>query len=157
MSCQETYVRAPVAEDADGHRLVPDAQRLDLGAVGPRHRQDSHGEAVHVQEHERSRRRRVGVALHQQTARDDKHADGAAGTGEHDGPSPPDPVDVEEGRPGEDCVLGESDGGEDEGHLKAEAEVVLENVGEIVAEDVDARPSGRHCQFCSHTSTLRNH
>lgn len=46
-------------------------------------------------------------------------------------------------RPGEYGILRERNRGQNEGHLDAEVEVVLQNVREVVAEDVDAGPSAK--------------
>ena len=67
---------------------------------------------------------------------DDEHAGSAARGREHHRPSSSNPVHVEEGRPGEDCVLGEGNRRQDERHLEREVEIVLEDVCEVVAYSV---------------------
>jgi hypothetical protein len=129
-------VAHPVAEHADSSGLVADAKRLDLGAVRPADGKDAESEAVHEEEHEGDCDDGVGVGGVDKSTGDDGHTCCTADAGEDDGPATAQTVDVEVWWPGEDGVLGESDGSEDQGHAWAVAEIVFENVCEVVAESI---------------------
>jgi len=98
-----------VRKDTHGGGLVPNAERLDLGGIQPGNWQYTQCEAVEVDEDEGDSSCSHGKVLLEKAARDDGHADGTAGRGEHDGPSSADSINVEVWWPGEDGILSESD------------------------------------------------
>lgn len=125
-------------EDSHSSRLVPDSQRLNLSTVAPAHRQDAQREAIEIQEHECNSGCSRAIALLDQTACDQRHADSAANARQHDRPSSSDLVDVEVWRPAEDSVLREGHRSQDQGHVLAETQVLLKNVGKVIAQGIDS-------------------
>jgi hypothetical protein len=129
-------VAHPVTEYADSSGFVANAKRLDFSAVGPADRENTESEAIHEEEHEGDCDDGVGVGGVDECAGDDGHTCCTANAREDDSPTTTEAIDVEVRRPRENGVLSEGDGGKDQGHTWAVAEIVLEDVCEVVAEGI---------------------
>ena len=119
-------------------RRRPDPQRHDLGRVQPGHAEPADGEeGVEDEEEDRGRDAGLRGADRIRDGQDD-HAAGHAGGAEQHQLAPAELLDGEDGDPGGGEVLGPVAGGDEAREEIGEADLALQDGGDVVGDQVDA-------------------